>query len=123
MTASLSDDLRRLNQFGQRFFSSVLKKGIIASSSGVCRLAEPSDEQLEPGVSAGRERIDVDVSTGVLGAFAKRDVERDLARRGKLVGVDWADVVELDSDLPPRPNDRAEAKERMGGDGGEKDRR
>lgn len=53
------------------------------------------------------------VSTGVLGAFAKRVVERDLTRRGAGTGVDCAEDVEALSDLPPRLSERAEAKGRI----------
>ena len=119
-----SDCLRKPNHVNRRFFSSGLsldlrKGGITASSSGVCKLADPSEEQEEPGVSWGRERTEVAVSTGVFGAFAKREVERDLARRG--TGPDRGGTVEEEegeveakSDFPPRPNERADAKEGIG---------
>lgn len=113
LTASFSDCLRQANQVDQRFFSSALEKNIMVSSSGVCKLTEPSEEQDEPGVKIGRERTEWAVSTGVLGAFARRDAERDLGRRDAAVGAACAEAVELESDLPPRARERAEAKERM----------
>lgn len=111
----LSDGFRQPNQVDQRFFSSDLENGgIRPSSSGVRKLAEPSEEQDEPGVKTGRERrAGPVVSRGVLGAFAKRDAERDLATRGPVVGADGADVVEVVSDLPPRPRASAEANWRI----------
>jgi len=71
---ALSDDFLRPNQPDHFFFScSGFGNAIIPSSSGVRRLAEPSDDADEPGVSAGREGgvNGAVVSTGVFGAFEK----------------------------------------------------
>lgn len=67
----------RLSQLDHRFLDSDCGNMIIASSSGVRMLAEPSDEEEEPGLKGGRRRGEGSVITWVFGALS-RNVDRDL---------------------------------------------
>ena len=86
------------------------------SSSGVWRLAEPSDDDEEPGVRRGRGGgmggLEGEMATGCFGALEKREMERCLGRRAEDGPDGSAETFEPASDLP-RLMLRTDAKGRM----------